>query len=179
MDDSIEIGLTDLHKKFKFLWIAVLTGMLAIIIISFILYNFQIINLTPVVNPLNADKVALVLIVVIVLAMFFLKRSYLVASKIKERAPKYTNRINVKDFSFLALENEKYSLFAASVVYVNKIYLLIWFLADLVVLIAFVNFILAPLLNTFLIYGFVGLYSLIANYPSIRVYKKLYNYIVS
>jgi len=179
MDDSIEIGLTDLHKKFKFLWIAVLSGMLAIIIIAYILFNFQIIELSPVVNPLDADKVALVSIVVIVMSLFFLKRSYLVASKIKEKGRKYENRINTSDFSFLSLENEKHSLFAASVVYINKIYLLIWFLADLVVLIAFVNFILAPMLNTFLIYSFIGLYSLIVNYPSIKVYKKLYNYIVS
>ena len=179
MDEVFEKGLSDLHKKIKYIWYAVLTGMLTIIVLSYILYNFQIIELKPVVDPVNADKVTLVLIVVIVLAMFFLKRSYLLASKIKQKAQKQVQRINKEDFPFLALEREDHALFAASVIFLNKIYTLIWFLAELVVLFAFVNFILAPLINTFLIYCVVGLYAHSANYPSIKVYRKLYTYIVS
>jgi len=179
MDDTIQNGLVILHKKIKFLWLAVLSGMLIIILLSYVLYNFQIIELTPVINPQDADKISLVLIVVLVLAIFFLKRSYLIASKIKEKAARNLNKINREDFTFLALDREEHSLLASSILYVNKIYLIIWFLAELVVLIAFVNFILAPLINTFLIYSFVGLYSLAANYPSLRIYKKLYIYIVS
>jgi hypothetical protein len=179
MDEIFENGLNELHKKIKYIWYALFTAMLTIIVLSYILYNFQIIELTPVVDPVNADKVTLVLIVIIVLAMFFLKRSYLLASKIKQKAQKHIYNINKADFPFLALERENHALFAASLTFLNKMYTVIWFLAELVILIAFVNFILVPLINTFLIYSFVGLYSLVANYPSIKVYRKLYNYIVS
>lgn len=176
MDNSIEIGLINLHKKIKFLWLAVLTGMLAIIFLAWILFQFQWIDLAPLVNSKAADKVALVLIVILVFAIFFLKRSHLVASKIKEKSSKYANQINREEFSFLKLENEKHAVFAASVFYLNRVFLRIWLLADCIVIIAFFNFVVA--LNPFLIYCVVGLYSLIANYPTLKVYKKLYNYIV-
>ena len=176
MDESIESGLQNLQKKFKFLWMAVLLGMLAIILLAYMLSHFQWIEMTPLFNPADTERVALVLIVIIVIAIFFLKKSYLVASKIKQKSHKYIVRINREEFSFLALENEKHAVFAASVLYLNRIFLTVWFLADLIVLIAFVNFIVA--LNPFWIYSFVGLYSLIANYPTLHMYKKLYSYIV-
>ena len=66
MDDSIETGLTKLHNKFKSLWIVVLIGMVLLIVIAYILHHFQILDNEPLVNPLDADKVSLVLIVLIV-----------------------------------------------------------------------------------------------------------------
>jgi hypothetical protein len=176
MDDSIENGLLNLHKKFKSLWLVVLLGMLVIIILAYMLFHFQWIELTPLFSPADAEKVTLVLIIIIVIGIFYLKKSHLVASKIKQKSQKYKGKINREEFAFLTLENEKHAVFAASVIYLNRIFLIVWFLADLIVLIAFVNFILA--LNPFLIYSLVGLYSLIANYPTLHVYKKLYNYIV-
>ena len=178
MDDPIEDGISILHKRIKFLWFAVLTGMLTIIFISWLVFKFQLIELKPVVNPLNADKVTLVIIVIIVLLTFFLKRSYLMASKIKQKAQKNIEKLNSADFVFLTLDREDHALFAACVAYLNKIYLMIWALTEFIILMAFINFILAPALNTFFIYSVVALYSLISNYPSIRVYRKLYNYII-
>ena len=178
MDDPIDDGLIILHKRIKFLWFAVLTGMVTIIFISWLVYNFQLIELKPVVNQQNADKVTLVVIVIIVLLMFFLKRSYLMASKIKQKAQKNIDRLNRAEFAFLALDREDHALFAASASYLNKIYLMIWALAELIILVAFINFVLAPALNTFFIYSIVALYALISNYPSIQVYRKLYNYII-
>lgn len=177
MDDSIELGIKNIHTKFRFIWIAVCTGVIAIISISYILFHYQIIELTPAVDPEKSNKIVLVIVVAIFMALFFIKRSYLVVSKIKEKSRKYIGKTNSSDFAFLSPQNEKHSLYAAAVIYVNKLYLFTWFLADLVVIIAFVNFILAPLLNTFLIYCFVGVYSLIVNYPSIKIYKKLFNYL--
>ena len=179
MDDSIKSGLTQLHDKFKSLWIVVLIGMVLLIVIAYILHHFQILDNEPLVNPLDADKISLVLIVLIVLAMFFIKRSYLVMSKIIEKSKKYSANLNNAEFTFLSAANEKHAQFASAVLYINKLYLRIWFMADLIVIIAFVNFILAPFINTFLIYSFVGLYSIISNYPSIKLYQKLFTYINS
>lgn len=179
MDESTESGLKKILIKFRYTWIVVFTGMAAIIVLTTVLYYFQIIDLTPVVDISNAEKITLAIILIIILAVFFIKRSYLIVSKIIEKSKKYRDKINKDDFLFLSGQNEKDNIFAASIMYVNRLYLLVWFLADLVVLTAFVNFILVPVIKNFYIYSFVGLYSLIINFPSFKLYKKLYKFIIS
>lgn len=177
MNDEIESGLKGIFEKYKLLWFAVFFGMIILIIISVLLSYFEIILPIPVVDPFMADKITLIALFVLVIVIFFVKRTYLVAPKIVEKGRSSKRIIDQGMFTFLEVNNEKHNLLAKSVLVANSMILFVWLLADMIILVAFVHFILVPFIKTFILYSLVGIYSLIVNFPSFKLYKKIIAYI--
>ncbi len=177
MTDEIESGLLQIYQKYRFLWFAVFSGMILLIFISILLAYFEVILPIPMVDPFAADKITLITLFLLLIIIFFLKRSYLTVSKIVEKGRKSTREIDWEIFSFLDQRNDTHLLLAKSILTMNSVILIVWFLADLVILVAFVHFILVPFIKTFILYSLVGIYSLIINFPSFKLYKKVASYI--
>lgn len=177
MTEQIESGLNGIYLKYRFLWFAVFSGMVFLILVAYFLSYFEIILPIPVVDPFVADKVTLIILFILLIIIFFLKRSFLLESKLVEKGEASRRVVDWVMFHFLDKQNKKHMLLAKSILVANSLILLIWFLADLVVLVAFVHFILAPFIKTFLLYSFVGLYSMLVNFPSLKLYKKIVSFI--
>lgn len=178
MDENTKNGFLLIHKKHKTIWLLILSGMIGLVLAVLGLDYFRILSLIPVVDPILMDKITLLIILVLVLSIFFLKKSYLNIHKIIEKARVSKKKYNDEMFSFLSISGGNYTLIVNAINVVNSMMMLIWFLTNLIVITAFVNYIFVPLINTFIIYSVVGIYSLIINYPAMNIYKKIYAYII-
>ncbi|KAA3617172.1 MAG: hypothetical protein D8M58_03725 [Calditrichaeota bacterium] len=177
MDDQLELQLQNILQKNRIVWGAVLFGMISLILISVALYYLDIIDRLPVVHPQKADNIALFVILFFVLLIFYIKQTILTPAKLIEKSKKPGIELNNLLAPLASDADEKKLTFLKCVQIFNKKMLIVWFLADLVVLTAFVNFILAPVLNKFIMYSFVGLFSLIINFPNLSIYKRVHRYL--
>ena len=176
MDEKLEAVLNDVNKKNKTLWLIVFSGIIILILISIMLNYLQAINAMPIIDPVDADKIALLIILSLAIVIFFIKRSFLIPSKIIELSRKSNSKGHTAVFNVLKDNAAKQVIMARSVEKANRFLFIVWFLADLIIVIAFVNYILAPVLQTFLVYSVVGLYSLFINFPSKKLLWKIYDY---
>ncbi len=177
MDDQLKAGLQNILQKNRIIWGTVLAGMIGLILFSLAFYYFEVIDHLPIVRPKKADNVTLLVILIFVLIIFYIKQTILIPSKLIEKSKKQNLVLHAK-YSILSQNgDEKRITFLKCVQIFNRNMLIVWFLADMVVLSAFINFILAPIVNKLLMYSFVGLFSLIINFPSSNLYKKIYRYI--
>jgi hypothetical protein len=174
---SEESGLLVIHQKYKLIWISVLSGMTGLVLVAFLLQYLNLIGTEAVVDPYLTDKIVLLIIFVLVFAIFFLKRSYLNISKIVAKAKVSDKKINGQLFSFLSESDEKQKLLAKAVTVTNSIMIVIWMLANAIVITAFFNFILVPYIKTFIIYSLIGIYLQIVNFPSLKLYTKINSFI--
>ena len=177
MDDQLELGLQNIIKKNRIVWGAVLAGMIGLLLLSIALYYFKVIDPIPIVHPQKADNITLFVILLFILIIFYIKQTILSPAKLIGKAKKPNVALNNLLANLSQSADEKRTLFLKCVQILNRNVLIVWFLADLVVLTAVVNFILAPILNKLIMYSLVGLFSLLINFPNFNLYKKIYRYI--
>lgn len=175
MQNDIESTLLKINNTNRVLWLGVFISMFILILITLVLYYTNLIELTSMSFARDFDRIVLMLIFVITLIIFYIKRSYLIPGKLVEKA----NKIDMVKNRFLSGDNAdlKLNTLNNAIFYCNRYMLIVWFLADFILIAAFVNFIIAPILNTFIIYGVVALYSLAINYPTYRHLKSIYSFI--
>lgn len=177
MDEKLESVINSIHDRNLKLWLIVLSGIIVLVSVSTALFYLDMFDMIPVVNPADADKIAMIFVFIIAIVIFFIKRSYLNIRKIIEMAKKRTSHGNREVLQILGDSDQNALLFSRTIDVLSRLSYSVWFLADLIVIVAFVFFILVPLLQNYLIYSFVGLYSLFINKPDRRMLFKLYDYI--
>lgn len=177
MDEKLEKVLKDIHNKNRILWLVVFAGISILVLVGILLDYLDAIDPVPIVNPFDADKISLLIIFILALVIFYIKRSYLNVTKITEKARSASGNGNQAVLNNLGQNDPQNIVLARAINISTRLSFLVWFLADLIVLVAFVNFVLAPVLQTFLIYSFVGLYSLFINMPSWKLLQRIYDYI--
>ncbi len=177
MDEQLEAGLQNILQKNKVVWGVVLTGMIGLLVISIVLYYLNVIGHLPIVHPEKADNVTLFVILLIVLTIFFIKQTILSPAKLIEKAKKPNVVLNDPLVTLTVTGDENRTTFLKCVQILNRNILIVWFLADSVVIVSLVSFILVPVLNKFVLYSLVGLFSLLINFPNMSIYKKIYRYI--
>jgi len=158
------------------IWFTVLFGMLGLIAVLLVTYSIGFIDPIPVVDAAVADKITMFVILVLLIISFYIKRSALSLSKIMDKAGESKIPIDRKFWAFQQ-DDKKMEMLAAAVQIVGRNRLIVWFLADLIIIASVINFILAPVLNSFYIYCIVAIYSLSINYPSYKFFSRIYNYI--
>jgi len=177
VDEKLEFELRNILKKNRLIWGVVLIGMIVLLLISITIYYLNIIDPLPIVHPQKADNITMVFILIFVIAIFYIKQTVLTPAKLIEKSKK-PNIVLFEPLSSLSQGTEgKMLTYLKCIHLLNRNMLIVWFLADLVVLSAFVNFILAPILNKLIMYSFVGLFSLLINFPNFNLYKRIYRYI--
>jgi hypothetical protein len=178
MDDKLSSDLKSVLLKTRITWGVVLAGMIGLIVVSITLYSFNVIDHLPIVHPKKADNITLFVILALILAIFYIKQTILSPAKLIEKSKKQKVVLNFPYADFLQNDaDEKRILFLKCIQILDRNMLIVWFLADLVVLSAVVNFILAPILNKLIMYSVVGLFSLLINFPNFSLYKKIHRYI--
>ncbi len=177
MDDNLKEKLEKIHQKNRLVWGAVLSGVIILILASMLFFFFNIINPLPIVDPQKADNITMFIILVFIIAIFYIKQSILTPVKLYEKSKNPKLKLSDQLSSLLRTGDGKSETFLKCIQLYNRNILIIWFLADLVIVTAFVSFILAPILNKIVMYGLVSLFSLLINFPSFTVYNKIYGYI--
>lgn len=173
MNDDLTLELIDLDKRNKIIWASVFIGVLLILFISWAVGDILIDSSAPILDPQKSDTFFLLTIGAITIVILYIKRSILVPAKLLELGKKKSDAKLLK----YSDEDDRGRAFDKSVRLINRYMMLVWFLADIIVIIAFINYLFTGVFNTMLIYSIVGIYSLIINFPSKHVYKKMYNYI--
>ena len=159
-------SLRHIHRIDRVLWISVFSGMLVISVVALI-FNYtglltgQLIQLDP-----QLDNALLVLTIGLLFLIFYLKRQFLVPEKIAKRAQR-KNIVNIThDISSLKNEfGEKAELVKTALMLIRRYFMLVWSVANVILLLGFIVFMLAGQFQTFLIYAVVAFYSMIINFP--------------
>jgi len=98
---------------------------------------------------------------------FYLKRHYLVPQKMVDRASK--KEINVSSAEMVDIIDtfgDETKMVVKVLILMRRYFMLVWSVANILLLFGFISFLLAGQFQTFLIYALIGLYSLIINFPA-------------
>jgi len=173
MNQKVYDKLRHIHRVNRVLWTSVLSGMILLFIITFIFkYNGYISAVTLSANP-QLENMMLLFTIGLLFLIFYLKRHYLVPRKLIDRAEKKEISYGTGDIADFKEEfGEDVSIIAKALILMRRYFMLVWSLANIVLLFGFIAFILAGQFQTFLIYVVVSLYSMFINFPSFALIEK-------
>ena len=173
MDQKVYDKLRHIHRVNRVLWTSVLSGMIFLFILTFIFkYYGYMSTATLRANP-QLENLMLLFTIGLLFLIFYLKRHYLVPNKLTDRAEKKEVAYGTGDIAdFKAEFGEDVSTIAKTLILMRRYFLLVWSIANIVLLCGFIAFILAGQFQTFLIYVVVSLYSMFINFPSFTLIEK-------
>ena len=140
----------DIHifnKTNVIIWGAILVGIIVISAVVFIFDQFQ--TFKPMPEAQNVNQILFIIAVISAFGILILKRSIFLPDKIIANIIKKSN--GQKNHTIL--------------IRIRRNYIIIWSLAELIVLIGFINYIFAVNFQTYLIFAIVGIYSILINFP--------------
>ncbi len=139
--------IEEFHKKNFIIWTAILGGMIAIVIVTFVLDGAR--TFTPIKETVQVKNILFTVAIVLTIGILFLKRLIFVPQKIVEK---------IKE---TPAEDREKKLF--SQLRIN--YIIIWAMGETVLFLGFVEYVFILNFDSFLIYAVVGLYAVIINIP--------------
>ena len=180
MDENIRSKLRRIHRVNRLLWNAILIDIVIISVIAIILWYFNILSKPVFYNLKTFNDITLIIVIILLFMIMYLKRTYLQPVKIIDRANQKQLHIETPDVvDFVQEFGKEANVIAKALIIMRRYYMVIWSIANLIVLIGFVSFILSLYLNNFIIYGVVGLYSLLINFPRFSIVEDCYNKITN
>jgi hypothetical protein len=175
MEDNFRSKLRRIHRVNRILWNAILADIIILSIIALILWYFQILTEPVLYNLKTFNDISLIIVVLSLFTIMYLKRTYLVPSKIVDRAKRKELHIEASDvIDFIQEFGKEANLIAKALIIMRRYFMVIWSIANLIVLIGFIAFIVSLSLRNFVIYGIVGLYSLLINFPRFSIVEECY-----
>ncbi len=178
MDEAFRQKVRNLYRVNRLLWYAVLSGIITLLLVGFLLsYSNSITPESPT-NHGALGNVLFILSVILLFIVFHMKRTYLDPQKLVWRAQKKTLQITSVDLAdFISQFGEEADTMAKTLILLRRYYMVIWSIANLITLIGFIEFVVTGNLRILGIYGIVGLYSLLINFPSFRIIERCYQII--
>ncbi len=175
METQIRDQLKQLNRANIVLWGAILSGMLILVIAAYLFKTFGILDFPAVRDTGIFRNVFLMIILILLFVILYIKRSLLTAEKITEKAQ--TSPAAAEADAMLPLVQHfgtNSALLLKTVKLLRRYYLFVWTIADLIVVLGFVEYVLTLNFQSLMIYAIVGLYSLIINYPTVSLLEKCY-----
>ncbi len=165
--------IRNIHRQNRVLWISVLAGMIMLILVTLILrWNGSIGETALNIRPEMENTLFLVTVALLFLS-FYLKRHYLVPQKMIERASKKEiNITSVEMIDILDSFGNETKMVVKVLILMRRYFMLVWSVANILLLFGFISFLLAGQFQTFLIYALIGLYSLTINFPAFSFIEK-------
>ena len=165
--------LREIHRVNRVLWIALLSGM-GILVLTAALFRFGGLLETAVPTAgSRTDNIILVITLALLFIVFYLKRHYLVPAKIVARARKKKIAAGSGDIAgFIAEFGEEVAVIAYALIIMRRYFMLVWSIANIILLLGFIVFIAAGQFQTFLIYAVISAYSMGINFPSFRIIEQ-------
>jgi hypothetical protein len=143
MKDS---NVENFYKTNVIIWGAILAGMVVLVAITYFLDQTGMFQ--PIPETKEFKNVFFALILIVALAVLFLKRSYFDFDKIYSKIQSPTQDKKLAYLSKLRIN-----------------YVIIWALSEAIIMFGFVEYILVGDFKSFLLYAIVGLYAILINYP--------------
>ena len=140
--------ITAAHKKNFLIWTSVLVGMLILVTVVYFLHSSAVFE--PVADSRSYGQIFFIVAIIFASAILILKRSILLPEKVVTRLSK--ENVPEKPVGLL-LSRIRFN------------FLIIWTLAEAILLTGFINYILTADFNNFMILAVVALYSLVINIP--------------
>lgn len=174
MDNSVfQQKIRNIHRQNRVLWLSVLAGMIMLIIVTFLLRFNGVIGETMLSTRPRLENTLFLITVALLFLSFYLKRHYLVPAKMVERAAK-------KEIAFSAGEmgdlvetfGDEGKMIAKVLILMRRYFMLVWSVANILLLFGFISYLLAGQFQTFLIYALIGLYSMVINFPAYSFIEK-------
>jgi len=165
--------LREIHRVNRVLWMALLSGM-GILVLTAALFRFGGLFETAVPTAgSRTDNIILVITLVLLFIVFYLKRHYLVPAKMVARARKKKGTESSGDIAdFIAEFGEDAIVIARTLIIMRRYFMLVWSIANIILLLGFIVFIAAGQFQTFLIYAVISAYSMGINFPSYRIIEQ-------
>ena len=148
-----ESNVEQFYKTNVMIWGAIMIGMVILVVITYFLDQTGTFQSVP--ETLEFKNIFFALILIVALAVLFLKRSYFDFDKIYSKI-----QANVQDIK---------------VAYLSKLrinYVIIWALSEAIIMFGFVEYVLVGDFQSFLLYAVVGLYAILINYPKRSLFDK-------
>jgi hypothetical protein len=142
------------YKTNLIIWSSIILGMVVLIGITY--YLDQTNSFEPIEYALEVKNILFILILISALAILFLKRSFLDFQKIYDKI-KGTQSSDTKMAFFSKLRSN---------------YIIIWAIAESIIMIGFVEYILLCDFQSFMLYSIIGLYAIGINYPRKSLFDK-------
>jgi len=175
MDEIFRSKLRRIHRVNRVLWSAIFADIIILIIIVSMFDNFDLLTEPVLYNMKIFNDVSLIIVVFFLFLIIYLKRTYLLPQKMIERAEKKDLHIEAADVKDFVQEfGTEVNILAKTLIIMRRYYMVIWSIANLIVLIAFISYILSLQMRSFLIYSVVGIFSLIINFPYFSIVERCY-----
>jgi len=176
MDENFRSKLRRIHRVNRLLWIAILAEILILSVIAVSLWYFNILTEPVLTNLKTFNDVSLIIVIILLFTIMYLKRTYLLPDKIIDRAGRKELHLESADVAdFIQEFGKEANMIAGALIIMRRYFMLIWSIANLIVLIGFISFIVTMSLRNFMIYGIVGLYSLLINFPRFSIVENCYH----
>ena len=175
MEENFRSKLRRIHRVNRILWNAILVDILLLAVIAVILWYFKILTEPVLYNLKTFNDISLIVVIILLFTIMYLKRTYLLPSKIVDRAKRKELHIEAADVvDFIQEFGKEANMIAKALIIMRRYFMVIWSIANLIVLIGFIAFIVSLNLRNFIIYGIVGLYSLLINFPRFSIVEDCY-----
>lgn len=173
MNTSVKNELLEFHQKNRITWFAILAGMLTLVILVVVFHTMDLFR-APLTSKLGMyNQLFLFVVFALAFLIIILKRIFFAPSQLVSAARRKAHRQKVEDDA----EGRRQILrFALQRIRVFS--LILWVLADLIVLVGFFSYLFLLSLQSFMIYAIVGLYSLAINYPRTGLLESCYEQIM-
>ncbi len=156
-------------RQNKLYWAMILTGMLGLIGITWMLDSYHLFKAMLPAESQIYDKPFLIVIVLLLLLTFYLKRRYLmthiILDKARSKAREKYGREQTTDIK----------LYAIALTTLRNIYMRIWTIANIITVVAFLYYSLAGMINNFFYYAVAGVYAIVTTFPSEIHVKRIYS----
>lgn len=175
MEENFKSKLNPIYHKLKLIWWLFFVEILILFIIVAVIKYFNLYGVPLLSNLKVFNNISLIIVVILLFSVIYLKRMYLNPEKLVDKARRQKSEPNRSVHNnFLAEFGSAGDMILKIVSILRKYYLLIWSIANFIVLLGFASFILSFITNTFITYGIVGLYSLVINFPGLSIIERCY-----
>ncbi|MBN2425360.1 MAG: hypothetical protein JXR46_02355 [Calditrichaceae bacterium] len=176
MDDNLRDKTRQLHRVNRLLWLSILSGIIILNVVAFIFHEFRLISPPYLTNLALFLNLLLIIALILLFLVIYIKRNYLTPEKLVERARVRNLQITSPDVDDLVKNlGEKAVWLLKAMIIMRRYFMVIWSIANLIVLIGFISYIITLNLETFFIYSIVGLYSLAINFPRFALIESCYH----
>lgn len=179
MDVNFRAKLRRIHRINRLLWASIFAGMIGVVFITLVLKFFNIITEpVSVGNERMIDQIMLIITVLLAFLILYFKRTYLLPEKLVLRAKSRELNIEPGDVTdFIQEFGKEGDLMAKSLIIMRRYFMVIWSIANLIVIVGFIDYILALQFRSFIVFSIVGFYSMLINFPMFSLVEKCYDFI--
>ncbi len=157
----MDMSLDAWYRQSRMTWFAILAGMLSLFALTVVFHYLQIFKEPVAQDPAAVSNIFLLIVFGFAFLIIILKRMFFNPAKLVDGA-KHKSRTAFQEND----EEARRKQLAMVLSEIRKYRILIWIMADMIIIVGFLSYVFLLSFQTFLIYSVVGIYSLVINFPA-------------